>query len=169
MRKIAILFAALTISTLAASAFAQPAPNAQAEHEWQTYLSRHPGLAEHPQWLNNPQYMKEHPNMAKWLHDHPRVLADARHQGMWDHQGQWHDSDWWRDHNPNQVHQYHPEWAENHENHPNMRGSNDGDYDEHHHWYDRGWWQEHHPDWVKQHHPNWMQQGNHGAQQGDHD
>jgi len=167
MKKLATLIAALCVCLLAASAFAQPAPNPQAEHQWQRYLSNHPGLAEHPQWLNNPTYMKDHPNMAKWLQEHPRVRADARGQGMWDrNNGQWHDSDWWREHNPNQVYQNHPEWAQNH---PNWRGPNDGDYDQNHHWQNRTWWQKNHPDWVKQHHPNWYRNNNNNDHDHDHD
>lgn len=90
--------------------------------------------------------------MAKWLHEHPRVLADARHEGMWDREGQWHDPDWWRDHHPNQMYQYHPEWAKNH---PNWRGPNDGAY-QNQTWYDRMWWEKNHRDWVQQHHPDWL-------------
>jgi hypothetical protein len=133
--------------------FAQPMPNANAEAQWQRYLSNHPGLAEHPQWLNNPKYMSEHPNMAKWLQQHPRVREEARNQGMWDREGRWHDPDWWRDHHPNQMYQYHPEWAENH---PNWRGPNDGDWDDHHHWHNRAWWQQNDRAWVEKHHPNWF-------------
>lgn len=160
MKRIAILFLTVAFCGVTASAMAQPEPNGHAEHEWQTYLSRHPGLAEHPQWLNNPSYMKQHPNMAKWLQQHPRVRADARGQGMWDHEGQWRDSDWWRDNHPNQMYQNHPEWAENH---PNWRGPNDGDYDDHHAWHNRAWWQHNRNEWVQKHHPNWDQDQHHDS------
>jgi hypothetical protein len=159
-----ILMICLTVSLLAAiPAFAQQ-PNPQAEAEWQHYLSKHPGLAEHPEWLENPTYLKDHPNMTKWLHDHPAVAQQAREAGMWDKQGQWHEASWWREHHPNQANQYHPDWAQQHPEweqqhpgwNPNVQAHNEGAMDEHHQWQQKEWWVEHHPNWVKEHHPGWM-------------
>src|SRR5271163_3714144 len=96
MKRLAMI--CLTFSLLAAlPAFAQ---NPQAEAEWQTYLSRHSGLAEHPQWLENPTYLKQHPGMVTWLRDHPAVAQQAREAGMWDRNGQWHNASWWHQNNP---------------------------------------------------------------------
>ena len=164
MKRIVIL--CLTLSMMGSlRAYAQ-APNPTAEHNWQTYLARHPGLAENPQLLNNPTYLSQHKQLAKWLHDHPAVAQQARGQGMWEHNGTWHDSSWWHEHNPNLVYQNHPEWAERHED---WRGANDGDADDQHHWHARNWWIQHHPDWVKEHHPGWQSAGQPGSDHGDRD
>lgn len=138
-------------------AFAQAPPNPAAEQDWQRFLSKHPGLAQNPQWLDNPTYLKEHPNMTKWLQQHPAVFRQARGQGMWDRQGNWHDSSWWHDHDADDVYRNHPEWAEYHRD---WHGKNDGDADDHHHWHNRHWWMKHHPNWVREHHPGWADQGN---------
>jgi len=151
MKRIVML--CLTLSLLASlPAFAQM-PNPTAESEWQTYLARHPGLAENPQLLNNPTYLNQHPQLAKWLQEHPAVFRQAREQGMWDHNGAWHDASWWHEHNTDWMYRYHPEWAEHH---PEWRGDNDGYFDEQHQWRDRHWWVAQHPEWVKQHHPGWL-------------
>ena len=156
MKRTFAIFLAMFLMAAALPAFAQgPPPNPGAEAHWDRFLSRHPGLAEHPQWLRNPTYMREHPNMEKWLHEHPRVLREARAQGMWDHNGDWHDSNWWHQNNPSYASQYHPEWVENH---PDWRGANDGDWDDQHHWQARNWWMNHHRDWVEQHHHDWLAQ-----------
>ncbi len=149
MKRVVML--CLTLSLLGSlPAFAQ-AP--AAEHEWQTYLSNHPGLAENPQWLNNPTYMHEHPGLATWLKDHPLVARQAWEQGMWDHNGAWHNSSWWHEHNPNLFYQNHPGWAANH---PEWRGPNDGAVDAQNNWHNRQWWAQNHPDVVKQQHPGWV-------------
>ncbi|MGH7842095.1 MAG: hypothetical protein ACREQT_11310 [Candidatus Binataceae bacterium] len=155
MRGIAAILLTMFLIAAALPAFAQGAPpNPGAQEHWDQFLSRHPGLAEHPQWLRNPTYMHEHPNMAKWLQEHPRVAREARQQGMWEHDGTWHDSNWWHENNPNYASQYHPEWAENH---PDWRGENDGDWDQNHkHWHARDWWVRHHRDEVEQRHPDWL-------------
>jgi len=153
MKRIAIL--CLTLSLLGAGslrAFAQ-APNPVAERDWQTYLSHHPGLAENPQLLNNPTYLNQHPQLAKWLKDHPLVARQAREEGMWDHDGAWHDSSWWHEHNPDWLYRYHPEWAINH---PEWHGPHDGAMDAQNQWHNRQWWTQNHPDWVKTQHPGWV-------------
>lgn len=144
----------LFLVTTARPAFAQCGrAEPAAEADWQRYLSRHPGLAEHPEWLRNPRFTSEHPNMTKWLHAHPNVLACAREQGMWDKRGGWHDADWWRDHHPDWMYENHEDWVEAH---PQWHGPNDGDWDDQHHWHPRHWWVQEHREWVKNHHPNWM-------------
>jgi hypothetical protein len=155
MKNIAAVCLTLFLIGAVMPAFAQDRPpNPGAEEHWQQFLSRHPGLAEHPQWLRNPQYMREHPNIATWLREHPRVLEDSREQGMWDNDGGWHDANWWRANHPDYVDRYHPEWAENH---PDWRGPGDGDWDEHHQqWHARQWWVAHNRAWVVQHHANWL-------------
>ena len=151
MKRIVIL--CLTLSMLGSfRAFAQT-PNPTAEHNWQTYLARHPGLRQHPEWLNNPTYLKEHPNMSKWLRDHPAVFQQARGQGMWDQGGAWHDPSWWHKHDANAAYTNHPEWADHHRD---WHGDNDGDNDDQQHWHARNWWVQHQPDWVKEHHPGWQ-------------
>lgn len=151
MKRLVIL--CLTLSLLGSvRAFAQT-PNPVAESNWQTYLSNHPGLAENPQLLNNPTYLHEHPQLSKWLKQHPAVAQQARGQGMWEHNGTWHNSSWWHEHNPNLVYQNHPEWAANH---PEWRGANDGAVDAQNNWHDRQWWAQNHPEVVKQQHPGWL-------------
>ncbi len=146
--------AVLALALFTSSAFAQCGDaNPRAVAEWNHYLQRHQGLREHPGWLNNGNYEKDHPNMMKWLHDHPHVLACSRQEGMWDNQGNWRNANWWRSHNPNWMYQHHPEWAENH---PDWQGPNDGDYDDEHHWHNRGWWTRTKADWVRKHHPDWF-------------
>jgi hypothetical protein len=155
MKNIAAVCLTLFLGTAVMPAFGQePPPNPAAQVHWQEFLSRHPGLAEHPQWLRNPEYMREHPNMAKWLQEHPRVLEDAREQGMWENDGGWHDANWWRAHHPDYVDRFHPEWAEDH---PDWRGPADGAWDERHeHWHARQWWVAHDRAWVVQHHAAWL-------------
>ncbi len=160
MRRIATFCLALSLlGTL--PAFAQT-PNSKAEAEWQHYLSKHPGLSEHPEWLSNQTYLKSHPNMTKWLQQHPNVFRQARAQGMWDHSGAWHDSSWWHQNHPDSMYKYHPEWAQNH---PDWRpGDPDGDGDVDHpgHW--------HHPHhWWAKHHPGWEGHPGHGWKSQDHD
>jgi len=158
MKRIVAIFLTTLLVASVRPVFAQaPGPEAH----WDQFLSRHPGLAEHPERLNNPAYLNAHPNMKKWLDQHPAVFADARREGMWDHQGNWHDSNWWNQNQPAFWQQYHPEWAQRHpdwaQNHPYAQGPNDGDWDENHqHWYSRDWWVHHHRDWVEQHHHDWL-------------
>lgn len=157
-----ILILCLTLSLIGSlHAFAQT-PNAVAEENWQTYLNRHPGLREHPEWLNNPAYLKDHPGMTKWLKDHPAVSRQARGRGMWDQSGAWRDSSWWRQHDANAAYKHHPEWAEHHGD------WRDGDEDhhnvgEHHHWHHGHGWEKHHLQ-REEHHPGWPNPGHPDAQ-----
>src|SRR5437870_3130958 len=98
----------------ASPAYAQ-APNPRSEAEWQRYLGRHPGLRQHPEWLLNQNFLKAHPNMTTWLHNHPAVAQQAREQGMWDREGRWRDSSWWHNNDPDEFWEHHPEWAERHQ------------------------------------------------------
>ena len=155
MKRLAISWLTLLLVASAIPALAQT-PNPRAEAEWQHYLTKHPGLQQHPEWLLNQNFLNEHPNMTKWLQEHPAVYKQARQQGMWDNQGRWHDAQWWRQNDPKAVAQYHPNWAHEHEAEAEpARG--DGDWDEHHHWRAREWWVEHHHEWTEKHHPEWMQ------------
>jgi hypothetical protein len=169
-KRVAILGATI-LAMLVTPVFAQglpPKPGPEAE--WQQFLSRHPGLAEHPQWLNNPTYMKEHPNMAKWLEQHPRVVRDSRGEGMWDHEGNWHDSQWWHEHNPNYAQQYHPDWDKNHPDWAHFQqGSNESEWQKIHgervekRDARRQEWADKHPEWVEKH-PEWAHK--HGVEPG---
>lgn len=155
---------ALPLTRGATPAYAQESPaeeraearadaQARARAEWAHWLRRNPGLRQHPQWLDNPTYRKNHPLIIKWLEQHPYVLRESREEGMWDPDGRWRDSFWWHQNDPDEFWENHPEWAERHQD---WRGANDGDWDDQHNWRARNWWIEHHRDWVEDHHPGWL-------------
>jgi hypothetical protein len=138
--------------TLVSPAFSQVAVNPMAEQQWNTFLANHPNVE--AGMINDPNYLAQHPGMAKWLQDHPDVRAYAWQQGQiggWDRRNRWHDADWWHRNDPDWVYQHHPQWLRTH-----PYWSNDGDYDDNHHWHERRWWIEHQREWAKEHHPNWF-------------
>jgi hypothetical protein len=139
--------AAMLGAMFAMPAFAQ-SPHAEAE--LQHWMARDPRLEADPGLMDNPTYLRNHPNFAIWLQQHPGVHRQVEMLGAYDANHHWRNTEWWRQNNPNWIYQNHPEWIEHH---PEWRSY--GDWDEHHEWHDRGWWAANHPDWAAQHHPEW--------------
>jgi hypothetical protein len=148
----AIVFCA----ALAAPAFAQ---SRQSEAEFQRFLSRHPDVQANPALLSDKNYLYHHPNIAKFLQEHPGIHQQAFMMGAYDQGHVWRDSGWWYQHDPHWAYQNHPEWWRSHpEWGPPVvvaAPAGIGDYDEHHVWRDRGWWEAHNRGWAQQHHPEW--------------
>jgi hypothetical protein len=146
----AVFFLAATLCvTYVAPAFAQNV-NPRAEAELQNWMARDPRLQADPHLMENPEYLRNHPNFATWLSQHPNARRQITLMGDYDNHRVWHDRDWWHQNNPNWLYEHHPEWAYNN---PAWRG--EGDWDEHHMWHDRGWWAANNSAWVAQHHPDW--------------
>jgi hypothetical protein len=98
------------------------------------FLAAHPDVAskvrEDPDLLYSKQFREEHPELQKFMQNHPNVYKklDARigpspeHAmggpehgiGAYDQSHQWRDADWWHQHDPGWVNKNHPEWANNH-------------------------------------------------------
>ncbi len=151
IRAILVLFAICML--FAVSAFAQ-AP--WAEVDFQRFLSNHPRLRANPALMTDPAYLNNHPNLAKFLHEHPSIYAQARAMGAYDNYNRWRDANWWFGHDPDWVYQHHSDWIGYH---PEWR--DDGDWDDGHHWHDRGWWNKHNHPWVEKHHPGWAVSAEH--------
>jgi len=142
--------AALVMGVLCAlPAFAQNV-NPRAEAQLQNWMARDPRLRADPGLMDNPTYLRNHPEFAMWLQRHPNAHRQVEAMGAYDTNHVWRETGWWRQNNPNWIYQNHPEWIQNH---PEWR--RDGDWDEHHEWHDRAWWSANHGDWVAQHHPEW--------------
>jgi hypothetical protein len=164
--KLKILTGYVMAATLGAM-FALPAfaqnVNPGAEAKLQNWMAKDPRLEADPGLMNNPTYLRNHPNFALWLQQHPNAHRQVEQMGAYDNNHQWRSTDWWHQNNPNWISQNHPEWNHNHpewasnptgwSNHPG--GPGEGDWDEHHVWHDRGWWGANRRDWVAQHHPEW--------------
>jgi len=157
--KLKILTGYVVAATLGAM-FALPAlaqnVNPGAEAKLQNWMAKDPRLEADPGLMDNPTYLRNHPNFALWLQQHPNAHQQVEQMGAYDNNHQWHNTNWWHQNNPNWVSQNHPEWASNPTgwaNHPG--GPGEGDWDEHHVWHDRGWWGANRRDWVEQHHPEW--------------
>lgn len=132
-------------------AFAQNV-NPLAEQQLQNWMARDPRLQADPGLMSDPTYLRNHPNFALWLQQHPNAHRQVEEMGAYDHSHQWRDTNWWRHNDPDGMYQNHPEWVRNH---PEWR--NDGDWDDQHHWHDRDWWRDNRRDWVAQHHPEWAE------------
>jgi hypothetical protein len=153
----------LAIMAFACVGFAMPAlaqaPAPQAEADLQQYISKHHEVQRNPSLLNNPEYLRNHPDLAHFIETHPNIQRQTMRMGAYDSNHQWRDPDWWHQNNPNWVAANHQEWNQSHPEW--MRaGANpvgEGDYDAKHTWRARDWWVQHHPNWVKQHHPEWAE------------
>jgi hypothetical protein len=127
--KLKILTCSLLAATLGAMfalpAFAQEV-NPQAEQQLRNWMARDPRLEADPGLMDNPTYLRNHPNFATWLSQHPNVHQQVERMGAYDNNHQWHSANWWHQNNPNWVAQNHPEWAGNHPEweHPNPGGPN---------------------------------------------
>jgi hypothetical protein len=145
------VLATATGALFAMPSFAQnvvPATEAQL----QRWIAKDPRLQADPGLMNDPAYLRSHPDFAIWLGKHAAVHQQVREMGAYDRSHQWRDVDWWRHNDPDEMYENHPEWVRNH---PEWR--NDGDWDDQHHWHDRGWWRDNRRDWVAQHHPEWAE------------
>ena len=153
--KLKILTGYVVAATLGAM-FALPAfaqnVKPHAEEKLQNWMAKDPRLESDPGLMNNPTYLKNHPNFALWLQDHPNAHRQVEQMGAYDRNHQWRDTEWWRHNDPDWIGQNHPEWVRDH---PEWR--NDGDWDDQHHWHDRGWWGANRREWVAQHHPEWAE------------
>ena len=140
--------AALSVMFVLPAAAQAPAPGAEAAlHRW---MAKDPRLEADPGLMDNPVYLRNHPEFAQWLQEHPRVHRQVAMMGAYDDNHVWRNTEWWRTNNPNWIYAHHPEWVEAH---PEWRQY--GDWDDHHEWHDRGWWASNHPEWVAAHHPDW--------------
>jgi hypothetical protein len=156
--KLKILIGYVVAAVLGAM-FALPAlaQSPQAEAELQRWIAHDPRLQRDPGLMNNPTYLRDHPNFATWLREHPGAHQQVERMGAYDNDHRWHDTNWWHQNHPDWVSQNHPEWNNNHpewgSSHPG--GTGPGAYDEHHNWHDSNWWNANRADWVKQNHPEW--------------
>ncbi len=74
---------------VAVPAFAQ---TARSEAEFQRYLVKHPEVRNNPSLLSNQQYLAHHPNIAKFLTEHPQVHRQALTMGVYDRGRVWRDA-----------------------------------------------------------------------------
>ncbi len=142
--KIAFL-AAILGAVFAAPAFAQYGNannvNPGAEADLQRWIARDPRLQSDPGLMTTPTYLRNHPNFAKWLHDHPNAHEQVLQMGSYDNNHRW------------QWNHEHQEWGNG--GHTMYGGGGEGDYDDQHHWHDSNWWHSNNSGWVNQHHPEW--------------
>jgi hypothetical protein len=148
-----LMTAALSIM-LIAPAFAQNvAPGT--EQKLQNWMAKDPRLEANPGLMNDPTYLKNHPNFALWLQQHPAAHRQVEGMGAYDNNHQWHNNNWWHQNNPNWVAQNHPEWNTNHPEwgNPGAPGYHENGY---HEGYNEGLNEHHDHDWVKNH-PEWAE------------
>jgi len=86
-----------------------------AERELQRWMARDPRLQADPGLMNNPTYLRNHPNFALWLQQHPGAHRQIDAMGAYDNDHHWHDRGWWGANHPDWAASHHPEWAEHHE------------------------------------------------------
>jgi hypothetical protein len=114
-------------------------------------ISEHPALQQNPRLLNNPGWLRDHPNVARFMADHPGVRRDVAsgafesNWGGWDPEHHsWHDAYWWHQNNPQWVYANHPDWGHNY-------GWYQNDYGAHPEWFHNPTyqnWAAAHPEWV---------------------
>ena len=140
-KKLSGYFIAVAMSAaFAAPTFAQNV-NPKAEQQLQSWMAKDPRLQADPGLMNDPTYLKNHPNFATWLQEHPNAHQQVKQMGSYDKNHQWH-------YNKNA-----PSWAQNHPQ--TARG--EGDWDEHHQWHDKSWFETNKREWAEQHHPEWFE------------
>jgi hypothetical protein len=133
------------VSVFATLASAQmPPPNVEAQ--FQNILAEHPDAAANPGLLRNPGWLRQHPNVNKFLADHPNVrrqiaAGDLSAWGAYDEGHVWHPASWWHENHPDWVYQNHPEWAEHY-------GWAQADYRAHPDWFHHKYWQAHPQPWL---------------------
>lgn len=102
--------AMLGAPTLVKPAFAQR-PAAQAEFD--RYLAKHPNIRNHPELMNDPTWLREHPNFRQFRANHPKIAREARGMGDYDKRHQWHDRNWWVHNNRSWAYEHHRNWFPN--------------------------------------------------------
>src|SRR5215469_2717642 len=156
---------ALLAAVVVALAMALPSIAAAQYHESRldNFLNSHPNLkaelSRNPDLIFNKQYRRDHPELQRFMQDHPNIYGKLHNHGFWGAYGpdhQWHEADWWHEHDPDWMYRNHPEWSVAHAD-----WRDDGDFDEEHHWHSREWWEDRHGDWVRDHHPNWRKHVEH--------
>ena len=143
---------ALMLATIMARPVLAQNVNPKAERQLQHWMAEDPRLQSDPGLMDNPTYLRNHPNFATWLQEHPNAHRQVEEMGAYDNGHHWRDTDWWRHNDPDWMYEHHPEWVRDH---PEWR--HDGDWDDQHHWHDRDWWRDNNRDWVAQHHPEWAE------------
>jgi hypothetical protein len=149
--KIAFL-AAMLCAGFGAPAFAQYGNannvNPHAEADLQRWIAKDPRLQSDPGLMTTPTYLKNHPNFATWLHDHPNAHEQVLQMGSYDNNHHW------------QWNHEHQEWGNNGGHTPyggyGAPPVGEGAYDAQHHWHDSGWWHSNDEGWVHEHHPEWF-------------
>src|ERR1700674_2206308 len=96
------------------------------ETRFSQFLASQPGVAsdlrDNPELLYDETYRSDHPELAQFLADHPRIWAHLNAQretagaapdqfGAYDTQHRWHDATWWHQNSPDWFWENHPEWA----------------------------------------------------------
>jgi hypothetical protein len=119
--KICTIIATATLGCVLSvtAAFAQTA-----QQDLQQYISSHPELQQNPGLMNNPTYRANHPDLNRFLQNHPQVDRQRYgNGGAYGHNGGWRDGDWRHQNDPQGVAANHPDWNHSHwaQGHPNYR------------------------------------------------
>jgi len=130
IRSILFCTAIILCATYAGSAYAQVNP--RAEDQLQDWMSRDPRLQSDPGLMNDPTYLRNHPNFATWLQQHPGAHQQVENMGGYDEGHHWRDRNWWASNRQDWVREHHPDWAARGEHHDNDHG-HDRDHDHDHH------------------------------------
>jgi hypothetical protein len=137
------LAALLLSSVFAVSARAQ---TPQVEAQVQNILATHPEAGMNPSLLNDPGWLKQHPDVDRFMADHPNVRrqvasGDFGGWGAYDENHGWHPATWWHQNHPDWVYANHPEWAD-------RNGWAETDYRAHPEWFKHDYWKSHHHSWM---------------------
>jgi hypothetical protein len=149
-----LVSAALGLLFVAPPVFAQ---SAQGERQFQKLLDQHPRAKENPALLSDPQWLRKHPDVNKFIRNHPGVQNQVLSMGAYDNGHRWHNQEWWYHHNPEWVQKNHPDWYKKHPNWNNGEGA----WTKNHEWRSRDWWVKNHPEESEREHPNWFTHHHH--------
>jgi len=113
MLAIAVVTIAMALPSIAAAQYH--------ESRLDNFLESHPhikaDLSRNPDLIFNENYRREHPELQKFMQDHPQIYGKLHNHGFWGEYGpdhEWHDADWWHEHDPGWMYKNHPEWAKDH-------------------------------------------------------
>lgn len=97
-------------------------------------------LQRNPNLIYDPNYRAQHPDLNRFLANHPNVWQSIKNQryvyspnggwGAYDNSGQWRNSPWWNE---------------------------NGAWNRQNQWRDRDWWKKNDPKWVRQNRPTWYE------------